>query len=491
MYSYDVRIWGIRTRQSKSAPYQLRWIVGGEEHQAPFQSKTLADGRRSQLMGAVRNGEQFDVESGLPVSELRQLNSPTWFEHARAYACMKWPSAAAKHRVGIAEALAAVTAVLVTKGGGAPDAKMLRLALRNWAFQAVRDPGGVWVPRMQLEDPPDDAAKALQWVADRSIQVTDIAQSAYLRKALEALSVLLSGKRAAENTVLRKRSVLSNALRYAVERDLLPKNPLSSVDWAPPKTDDEVDFQYVPGPELAGQLLAAVRAQGTRGEHLHAFFGCMYYATMRPSEVAALSRSHCNLPEEGWGELILRRSRPEVGSSWTDDGKPYDDRGLKRRARRSTRSVPIPPTLVRMLRRHLDAYGVAADGRLFRAVEGGRITSNEYSAVWQEARRLVLPPAELHTPLAEFPYALRKAGISLLIRAGVDPMEVARRAGHSLAVLWKFYAKILKGEHDASNQLIERALGPQPPEDQGHGLAAGWPHTLVRGETEPNRGETG
>ncbi|MFE2226218.1 hypothetical protein [Streptomyces kronopolitis] len=44
-------------------------------------------------------------------------------------------------------------------------------------------------------------------------------------------------------------------------------------------------------------------------------------------------------------------------------------------------------------------------------------------------------------------------------RAGVDLVEVARRAGHSIAVLWKFYAKILRGQEHRANQLIDDALG--------------------------------
>lgn len=41
--------------------------------------------------------------------------------------------------------------------------------------------------------------------------------------------------------------------------------------------------------------------------------------------------------------LNLRESRPRVGSAWTDDGKPHDKRGLKGRAKRVTRPVPISP----------------------------------------------------------------------------------------------------------------------------------------------------
>ncbi|MFI6728135.1 hypothetical protein [Streptomyces atratus] len=111
-----------------------------------------------------------------------------------------------------------------------------------------------------------------------------------------------------------------------------------------------------------------------------------------------------------------------------------------------------------LLRLHLNQYGVSDDGRLFRAVRGGRIGSNEYTEVWQAARQVALSADEVETPLADVPYSFRHAGVSLWIKAGVDPVEVARRAGHTPAVLWKFYAKILRDHQQASNRLIDDAL---------------------------------
>src|SRR5436190_16234663 len=102
MQSYDVRIWSVRRRKSKSAPFQVRWFVSGKAHQEPFVTKTLADARRAELLTAARSGEAFDVATGLPVTELRKLNRTTWYEHARHYVEMKWPKAAAKHRASIA-----------------------------------------------------------------------------------------------------------------------------------------------------------------------------------------------------------------------------------------------------------------------------------------------------------------------------------------------------------------------------------------------------
>ncbi|MGY4925321.1 tyrosine-type recombinase/integrase [Streptomyces sp. 900105755] len=462
MKSYNVRIWGIRHRNSKTAPYQVRWTVNGKVCQEPFATKTLADARRAELLTASKNGEAFDVATGLPVSELRESTSPTWYEHACAYALMKWPGAAAKHRAGIAEALAIVTASFVSTQRGAPDRAVLRAALREWAFRAVLDSEkGEHLCRKDAEAPPPKIGAALDWVAANSLKVVDVAESDVLRAGLRALSVTLAGTPAADNTVRRKRAVLSNAFRYAIERDLLTSNPLTRIDWAAPDTSDEVDFQYVPGPPQVKELLTAVRDASARGRHLHAFFGCMYYAAMRPSEVASLKRSNCKLPREGWGELVLSKSKPEVGAGWTDDGKSYEERGLKRRARKATRPVPIPPVLVELLRAHLDEYGTTPDGHVFRAARGGRVASTEYTRIWQEARLKAFSAEDAATPLADVPYSLRHAGVSLWIKAGVDPVEVARRAGHSPAVLWKFYAKILRGQQHTSNRMIDAALADE------------------------------
>ncbi|MFI1091828.1 tyrosine-type recombinase/integrase [Streptomyces sp. NPDC020917] len=464
MLTYNVRIWSVRSRPSKSSPFQLRWRVGTEVHYEVFSNVTLADGRRSELMSAVRRGEQFDTETGLPASELRERKSPTWYEHACAYALMKWPRAAAKHRAGIAEALTVVTPVLVSSVKGMPDRAVLRRALRTWAFQMCRSEGGV-VARKDAEPIPEEESAALAWIAKNSLKMAELGTSERMRAALTALSLKLDGTAAADNTFRRRRTTLNNALRYAVERDLLTVNPLSRIDWTPPETDDEVDFRYVPEPELARALIRAVALQGARGEHLEAFFGCLYYAAMRPSEAAALAKKACVLPDEeaedAWGELVLAESRPEVGSGWTDDGRSFETRGLKRRARKATRSVPIPPILVRMLREHIRVHGIASDGRLFRAAGGGRVRSTEYTELWQAAREKVLSADEFETRLAEVPYSLRQAGVSLWIKAGVDPVEVARRAGHSVAVLFRFYAKILRGVQGHANEMISRALADQ------------------------------
>ncbi|MFI0901613.1 tyrosine-type recombinase/integrase [Streptomyces sp. NPDC020983] len=463
MLTFEVRIYKLQTLPGRFRPFRVRWRVGDTPHCHSYQFHAQADGRRAQLMTALQQGEQFDTATGLPASELRALSRVTWLEHAAQYTQMKWPRISAKHRAGIADALATVTVALTLPSQQDLAPPGLRTALTAWAFRMARDKDGHWAPRAETEEPPPEAAAALEWIARRSLLLTDVVKPENLHHALDALSKKLDGNSAAENTVRRKRMAFNNVLVYAVACDRIATNPLPKTDWQPPPTNLEIDYRYVPGPQLARDLITAVRAQGPRGEHLEAFFGCLYYAAMRPSETAALTANDCLLPDTGddpsaWGELVLARSHPEAGSGWTDDGRPHDTRGLKRRARNATRSIPIPPDLVHLLRNHMDRYGTAPDGRLFRAVRGGRVSSTEYTRLWSAARQHALPPHDAETPLAQIPYCLRAAGISLWITAGIPPAEAARRAGHSLAMLYRIYAKPLRGHQEHANQLIAAAL---------------------------------
>ena len=71
---------------------------------------------------------------------------------------------------------------------------------------------------------------------------------------------------------------------------------------------------------------------------------------------------------------------------------------------------------------------------------------------------LALIPAQVASPLAGRPYDLRHAAVSLWLNAGVPATQVAERAGHSVEVLLRVYAKCLDGGDQIANMRIETAL---------------------------------
>ncbi len=213
-------------------------------------------------------------------------------------------------------------------------------------------------------------------------------------------------------------------------------------------------------PRQAHELLTAVTYVGKRGRgrRLMALFACMYYAALRPAEAIALRKEDCDLPATGWGRLLIDVSRPEATRQWTDTGDAHEQRGLKHRGRDDVRPVPIPPALVEILRQHINQFGLGPDGRLFQSERGGVVASTAYTEVWQEARKLALTPAQVVSPLARRPYDLRHAAVSLWLNAGVPAPEVAERAGHSVDVLLRVYAKCLDGHQKVANRRITDAL---------------------------------
>ncbi len=457
MKSYNVRVWKLRANAAGNA--EVRWSVEGKERSRSFATKALADSFRSHLLSAAKDGEPFDTETGLPLSLVKQRRAgPSWFEHAVAYNQMKWARSAPNSRRSRAEALATIAPGLTRGRGASPDPKVLRAALYRWAF----------VPSRSAQSAPAEVRQALDWIRRTSVPVSALGEDTVLvRRALDALAETMDGRPAAATTARRKRSVFYNALRYAVERGHLPANPLDIIQWKMPEVAHEVDRRVVANPKQVRQLLAAVRAQGRRGEHLEAFFGCLYYAAMRPSEALDLREAHCILPERGWGRLDFDGSAPRVGADWTDSGVPQESRQLKWRARNAVRSVPIPPALAQLLRDHRGEYPPARDGRLFYAARGGYVTEAEYGQAWRKARIVALTPAQAASPLAARPYDLRHAGVSLWLRSGVDATEVARRAGHSVDVLLRIYAGVLDDTEHEANSRIEEALsdGTEAPDE--------------------------
>ena len=67
-------------------------------------------------------------------------------------------------------------------------------------------------------------------------------------------------------------------------------------------------------------------------------------------------------------------------------------------------------------------------------------------------------PMQCGSPLARRPYDLRHAALSTWLNAGVDPTDVAERAGNSVEVLLRRYAKCIDGRQERNNRLIETAI---------------------------------
>ena len=458
--SYDVRFWQIEERDDARARYRVRWTVAGRRFNRSFVAKPLADSFRGQLREAARKGESFSTETGLPQSLTRRERHVTWYEHAEEFVKTTWPSAAAKSRISLLETLSVALPVLTRNLTGAPDPDVLRLAVRHA------------LNRNEHARAPDAAElRALGWLKRASLPVSALEDPEVTFELLDAFGRKLDGSPASPDYFSRRRRVMHRVLGYAVRKKRLSANPLNKANlpegWSVPLApEDEVDPRAVGGPEqVANMLTAASYVGSSQGPRFVAFYGCMFYAMMRPSEVTALVKASCHLPDEGWGRLIFADASPAAGRDFTNDGRVHEARGLKGRprqaaARRATRNVSIPPELVALLRDHIERFGTSDDGRLFRSERGNPIQPSTWWQVWRKVRRLALTPEQLATPLMRRPYDLRHSGITWRLNSGVPAAEIAAWAGHSVEMLMRVYARCVAGWEDVWIARMDATLRP-------------------------------
>lgn len=449
--TYNVRVRKTKVyRGSRVTTYYVRWTVDGRESKKPFRTSAQAESFRSDLVVAARKGEAFYTSTGLPVSMQRAEASLSWYTFACGYVDMKWPRAAATTRRTIAEALTAITCQMFTDERGMPDGIQLRAALKRWAFNTGQ---------RDSTTRPDWVDASLSWANSHTRPVATLSDPTVLRRVLDGIAVRLDGQPRAPSVVARWRKILNNAVEYAVERKVLAVNPIPTLKWKPPRTANVVDRRRVANPAQARALLDAVRDQGTTGQRLVAFFGCLYFAALRPEEAAALTIHSLDLPTKGWGEIHLERARPHAGGEWTDTGRDRDDRPLKQRGLGEIRVVPSPPELTAMLHQHIATFGTTKDGRLFVGERSGdHLPSFTVFRVWTRARTRALTASHAASPLAARPYDLRHAAVSTWLNAGVPAPQVAEWAGHSVEVLLSIYAKCVDGDAAEHRAKIAAAL---------------------------------
>jgi integrase len=229
-------------------------------------------------------------------------------------------------------------------------------------------------------------------------------------------------------------AVLSSVMSAAVRWKKIPINPVLSVE-KPPKSRKRIPHPMPPMVIERIRLRMLRRATldptNARNHEDACLVGLMSYAGMRPGEALALT----------WQDIGKRTIAVDKAVSVGEEAPTKT---------RSVRTVPMIDELAQDLEALRDLQAKPGDERqVFPGADGG-LWSRWQFRNW---RRRVWKPilaglAEADPPqptlASVIPYDCRASFVSLHLRAGENPLEVAEWAGHSPQVMFSHYAGVIK-----------------------------------------------
>jgi integrase len=292
---------------------------------------------------------------------------------------------------------------------------------------------------------------------------------------LEALLTIYRTKQTGKGTIspateARTVAVLRACWTQAVARGLIERDP-----WPAVKTMrktrragkvvkaatgiQQVSADSVLSPAQVWQLAEACATVSDRAGVYRAYIATMGLCGLRPGEAAGLQIGDVELPDEGVGWVIVRRTLRPVADRWLLDGEDCEHGPLKGRDSDSERRVPVPTTLVPVLREHLATYraGATLDAAVFVSVGGSPIDPSRFKRdVWLKAVATIWPTG----PLAGLRrHDLRHAACSMWLQAGTPLKLACTWSGHAtLSVFLDVYQGVMPSDEQTGIDRLEAFL---------------------------------
>ncbi len=237
------------------------------------------------------------------------------------------------------------------------------------------------------------------------------------------------------SSIAQAHRILSSALKVAVARGKMPRNPAANV--SPPRVAE---------PESDPPPAADVRRVLARCRSWPAGARWVLAITTGLRQGEALGLQWPDLTLDGVPSVAVRRAAARVRGRGRVIKAP--------KSAGSARTVPLSPTAVRALRELRDARPVRPlrDDWVFVTKHGKPVHPTVDYRDWQALLAdLGLPPYRVHD--------LRHAYATMLLEEGIDPRVVQAMLGHSTMVLLKKYQHVRAVMHTEVAAAIERATG--------------------------------
>jgi len=243
-----------------------------------------------------------------------------------------------------------------------------------------------------------------------------------------------AGKPLSASTIVTVHAIFSSALKEAVIRGRMPRNPCANV---PPRRGPGRDVEP-PAAEEVQRILTACRTRPGGARWVLAIT-----TGLRQGEALALQWRDVRLDSPA--SVTVRRA-----AAWTDAGLAY--KPPKSEAGR--RTVPLPKMAVAALRAHREAQAVVSlrDALVFTDPQGRPVHPTRDWEDWRDfLMELGLPHCRVHD--------LRHSFATALLEQGADPRVVQDLMGHSSAELLKIYQHVRPVMHARAAAMLDELYG--------------------------------
>ena len=241
-------------------------------------------------------------------------------------------------------------------------------------------------------------------------------------------------KKLSPRTIEKQENLLAAILKKAVENDYLHASPFTKLKRPKAKKKNKV----APLPLSQVRMLANLLPEQYR---LIVWIG--YYTGMRPSEALGLT----------WGQLNFETKKIEIDRQLSQDARYiHNPDGLKTAA--SYRTIGFAKDLQKLIREHVDTYGLGPEGLLLKSRTGGAWRYKDAARLFRGAAR------NIGLKSGEGLHQLRHTCVSVLIHQGVNIKQIQEWVGHaSITETMDTYGHLFPGSLvDMADMLDSYAL---------------------------------
>lgn len=426
MALHSIIVYEVKTYPGRKSPYVVRWKVNRQKFWRSFTHKTAANDLYAALIVGIRARERFSNTTGLPVSlETSNLSVATL---AKAFVQSKVNAWEPKTRQSVVGPLSEALSLLVSKNASTTTESRAEISL--------------WLMAAGTDAVPASLKHSLNINDCTPAVCSDVAAEMSYKLNKDGCTRSKTLKAPVTNT--RYRRACSQFFGYAVDRELLTKNPWPTArrgkTTRKERQTDQIRTDLLPTHQEAVAALNRVVSHQPRSKAYMVVCALVYYAGLRPGEARALRIEQCQLPEGEWGTATVEQAVKEAPDMYFLGGEERIGPG-----KTDTRTVSLHPVLVRIIREHI---GDRKTGHVCVARNGGPVDQRRLERAWARARGSKTWRV----------YDLRHAHASLCLRAGIPPVEVARSLGHSVDVLHRVYNGAFPADQTQAKERMQSAF---------------------------------